>query len=76
MVHNPDKGPLLVIVGSYGYVGPDGVKYAVNYVSDENGFRPEGEHIYKDTYTVTRFDDTMKPPTLQIMTNAIKSLVG
>ncbi|XP_022909081.2 endocuticle structural glycoprotein SgAbd-5-like [Onthophagus taurus] len=35
----------LVVQGSYSYVGSDGVTYTINYVADENGYRPTGEHI-------------------------------
>lgn len=31
--------------GQYSYTGDDGVRYAVNYVADENGFQPEAAHI-------------------------------
>ncbi|VVC93593.1 flexible cuticle protein 12-like [Leptidea sinapis] len=33
--------------GSFSYPGPDGVFYTVNYVANENGFQPSGEHIPK-----------------------------
>lgn len=35
----------LVVQGTYSYVGEDGVTYTVNYIADENGYRPTGVHI-------------------------------
>lgn len=40
-----DKDELLSIKGSYSWVDAEGKKYVVNYIADENGFHPEGEHI-------------------------------
>ncbi|KAJ9574172.1 hypothetical protein L9F63_008428 [Diploptera punctata] len=33
------------IQGSYSYVAPDGNTYSINYLADENGFVPQGDHI-------------------------------
>ncbi|XP_033202624.1 flexible cuticle protein 12-like [Bombus vosnesenskii] len=36
----------LAVRGSFSWVDPQtNVKYTVNYVADENGFQPQGEHI-------------------------------
>ncbi|XP_037929781.1 endocuticle structural protein SgAbd-6-like [Teleopsis dalmanni] len=35
------------VTGSVTWVGPDGVTYTMTFVSDENGFQPEGAHIPK-----------------------------
>ncbi|XP_052127664.1 endocuticle structural glycoprotein SgAbd-1-like isoform X2 [Frankliniella occidentalis] len=31
--------------GAYSYTAPDGTPISLNYVADENGFRPSGEHL-------------------------------
>ncbi|XP_030560879.1 endocuticle structural protein SgAbd-6 [Drosophila novamexicana] len=35
----------IAVQGSVKWVGPDGVHYKLNYLADENGFQPEGEHL-------------------------------
>ncbi|KAJ3633555.1 hypothetical protein MTP99_010494 [Tenebrio molitor] len=34
-----------VISGGYEYVGDDGKTYKVNFVADENGYQPQGDHL-------------------------------
>lgn len=35
----------VVITGSYSYIAPDGRTIKVDYVADETGFHPVGDHI-------------------------------
>ncbi|KAL1494871.1 hypothetical protein ABEB36_010388 [Hypothenemus hampei] len=35
----------LSVRGSFSYPGPDGVVLTVNYIADENGFQPVGDHL-------------------------------
>ena len=42
-----EEKEVLVMRGSYEYIGPDGVTYVVNWVADENGYRPSGRHLPK-----------------------------
>lgn len=58
--------------GSYSYIGPDGVTYTVEYVADENGFRPVGDHI-----PGSRQQDEQPQPMVQhLPPRALLSLVG
>lgn len=38
-------GPNRVVRGYYSYVGPDGIKYTVNYIADRYGYRAYGAHL-------------------------------
>ena len=35
----------VAVRGSFSYTADDGKVYTVNYIADENGFQPQGEHI-------------------------------
>lgn len=37
----------LAVRGTITWVANDGQQYTLNYVADENGFRPEGSHLPK-----------------------------
>ena len=36
---------IVVQTGSFSYIAPDGTSIALNYIADENGFQPIGDHI-------------------------------
>lgn len=49
-IHQEESGQLkgpdnIAVRGSYSYTGSDGVQYAVEYIADENGFQPLGQHL-------------------------------
>ena len=35
----------VAVRGTYSYTAADGQVYTVNYIADENGFQPQGDHI-------------------------------
>lgn len=37
----------LAVRGTISWVAADGQQYTLNYVADENGYRPEGAHLPK-----------------------------
>ncbi|RLU27612.1 hypothetical protein DMN91_001416 [Ooceraea biroi] len=46
LVNAGQENASLAVRGSFSWVDPaTNVRYTVNYVADENGFHPEGEHL-------------------------------
>ncbi|XP_012149797.2 cuticular protein 13 [Megachile rotundata] len=46
VVEGGTEGPFLKVHGSFSFVDPlTNVAYTVNYVADETGFHPHGEHL-------------------------------
>lgn len=46
VVNQGTENEALAVRGSFTWVDPaTNVRYTVNYVADENGFHPQGEHI-------------------------------
>lgn len=39
------EADIIVHTGSYSYTDPEGNIITVNYVADENGFQPTGDHL-------------------------------
>lgn len=37
----------LVKSGSFSYTSPEGIPISLNYIADENGYRPQGDHLPK-----------------------------
>lgn len=46
-IEKQTEGDAIRTTGFYHYTGDDGLLYRVDYVADENGFVPVGEHIPK-----------------------------
>ena len=51
-LNNNDEG--LRSKGFFEYIGDDGILYRVDYVADDNGFVPHGDHIPKEPPHIAR----------------------
>lgn len=40
--------------GSYSYTAPDGTKISLQYIANEDGFQPVGEHLPTPPHTTFR----------------------
>lgn len=45
LLHEGTEYESIFLKGSYQYLGADGKTYTVNYIADDNGFHPEGDHF-------------------------------
>ncbi|KAM0734287.1 Flexible cuticle protein 12 [Formica fusca] len=46
LVNAGQENESIAVRGSFTYVDPvTNVRYTVNYIADENGFQPQGEHL-------------------------------
>lgn len=69
---------ILVVSGSYSYIGSDGKNYQVRYTSDEKGYRASGDHLL-DTGTDVEEVVGFGPPgpiEVEISPSLIASLTG
>lgn len=44
-LRNVEDQDVIVARGEYSYTDPDGNLVKVSYISDENGFQPQGDHL-------------------------------
>ncbi|XP_032691324.1 flexible cuticle protein 12-like [Odontomachus brunneus] len=46
LVNAGTENESIAVQGSFSYVDPEtNVRYTVNYIADENGFHPQGDHL-------------------------------
>lgn len=67
----------LTISGQFGYIGPDGIKYVVTYLANNDGFSPHGDHLPGQEKEEQEFKPPQTAPVdHDISPGVIKTLVG
>lgn len=70
------KEEFLFVTGSYSYIGPDGVTYKTEYVADDTGYHPVGDHLTAPEIISPTTVTEIIPPPVALPPSAINSLLG